>query len=107
MNHANTTAMDCVGNLIKVSLFLNNYFMSNFSSDQSKFKMVVYLKNGQRKCYYSLINEEKKGDEFALNGMIRRLLDRIHKGRYQTALIIDRYTDKTVKKYVNGKLELV
>lgn len=80
--------------------------MSNFSSEQSKFKMVLYLKSGERKSFYSLINEEKKGDEVAIRGMKRRLLERIYKGKYQTALIYDRFTDKVVQKYINGKMEV-
>ncbi|MDZ4059440.1 MAG: hypothetical protein U1D64_05285 [Bacteroidales bacterium] len=81
--------------------------MSNFGSDQSKYKLIVYLKNGERKSYYSLLNEEKKGDDFAIRGMERRLLERIHKGKYQTALFINRHTDTPCRKFVNGKLELI
>lgn len=81
--------------------------MSNFGKDQSKFKMVIYLKNGQRKCFYSLVNEEKKGDDVALRGMTRRLLENAYKGKYSTALIFDRVADTQVKKYVNGNLEMV
>ena len=81
--------------------------MSNFGSDQSKFKMIIYLKNGQRKCYYSLLNEEERGDHIAVGGMVRRLLERMYKNKYQTALIINRETDIVYKKFINGKLELV
>lgn len=81
--------------------------MSNFGSDQSKYKMVVYLKNGQRKCYYSLVNEEERGESVALRNMIRRLLERLHRGKYQTALVIDRYSNKIITKYVDGKIETV
>lgn len=80
--------------------------MSNFGKDSSKFKMVVYLKNGQRKCFYSLINEEKKGDEVALRGMVRRLLENAYKGKYSTALIFNTSADIQVRKYVNGNLEI-
>jgi len=79
--------------------------MSNFGSDQSKFKMVLYLKSGERKCFYSLLNEEKKSDEVAIRGMKRRLLDRMYKGKYQTALIYNRITDRIEQKYINGNLE--
>ena len=80
--------------------------MSNFGTDQSKFKMVLYLKSGDRKCFYSLVNEEKKGDEVAIRGMKRRLLERIYKGKYQTALIYNRMTDKIEQKFVNGIKEV-
>jgi len=79
--------------------------MSNFGNDQSKFKMVIYLKNGARHTFYSLINEEKKSDEFALRGMKRRLLENRFKGKYQTALIYNRYADILIEKFINGKLE--
>jgi hypothetical protein len=69
--------------------------------------MVVYLKNGQRKCYYSLVNEEERGDAVALRNMTRRLLERLHRGKYQTALVIDRYSNKILTKYVDGKIEIV
>lgn len=80
--------------------------MSNFGKDSSKFKMVLYLKNGQRKCFYSLINEEKKGDEIALRGMVRRLLENAYKGKYSTALIFNTSADVQVRKYVNGNLDM-
>lgn len=80
--------------------------MSNFGSDQSKFKMVIYLKSGARHIFYSLINEEKKSDAIALNGMKRRLLEKKFRGLYQTALIYDRYSDRLIEKYINGKMEV-
>jgi hypothetical protein len=79
--------------------------MSNFGTDLSKFKMVLYLKNGDRKCFYSLLNEEKKGDQIAIRGMQRRLLENRYKGKYQTAIIYDRIQDKEVQKFINGKME--
>lgn len=81
--------------------------MSNFGKDNSKFKMVVYLKNGKRLCYYSLTNEEKKGDVVAINGMVRRLLDKAHKGKYSTALIYNTKSDIQLRKYVNGNLQAI
>lgn len=81
--------------------------MSNFGTDQSKFKMILYLKNGDRKCFYSLLNEEKKGDQIALRNMCRRLLDKIYKGKYMTALIFDRVSDKVIEKYIDGKKEVM
>lgn len=81
--------------------------MSNFGKEISKFKMVIYLKNQAVKNYFSLVNEEKKGAEFVLQQMERRLLNGKHKGKYQTALIFDQKQDKLLRKYVNGKLELV
>ena len=77
--------------------------MSNFGNDQSKFKLIVYLKGGQRQCFYSLLNEEKKGDEVAKKGMVRRLLDRRFKGKYQTALMYERQTDTLLDKWIDGK----
>jgi len=72
--------------------------MSNFGSDQSKFKMVLYLKNGDRKCFYSLVNEEQRGDQFALRGMERRLLEKTYKGKYQTALVFNKHSNGMVAK---------
>ncbi len=80
--------------------------MSNFGNDQSKFKMVVYLKSGARHTFYSLLNEEKKGDSVAIRGMKRRLLENRFKGKYQTALIYDRYKDILLEKFINGKMEV-
>ncbi len=80
--------------------------MSNFGNEQSKFKMVIYLKSGDRHTFYSLINEEKKSDEVALRGMKRRLLENRFKGKYQTALIYDRFADKLLEKFINGKMEV-
>ncbi len=77
--------------------------MGNFSNDQSKFKLIIYLKSGQRQCFYSLLNEEKKGDDVAKRGMIRRLLERRFKDKYQTALLYDRISDLLLQKWVDGK----
>lgn len=79
--------------------------MSNFGNEQSKFKMIIYLKSGDRQTYYSLLNEEKKSDEIALRGMKRRLLENRFKGKYQTALIYNRFSDKLIEKFINGKME--
>lgn len=81
--------------------------MSNFGNDLSKYKLIVYLKGGQRQCFYSLVNEEKKGDDVAKRNMKRRLLENKFKGRYQTALLYDRLNDVCVEKWVNGKLEQI
>lgn len=77
--------------------------MSNFGNDQSKFKLIVYMKGGGRQCYYSLVNEEKKGDDVAMKGMVRRLLDRRLKGKYQTALMYNRISDTLLEKWIDGK----
>lgn len=61
------------------------------------------MKGGKRQCFYSLVNEEKKGDEVAKKGMVRRLLDRRFKGKYQTALMYDRISDTLLDKWVDGK----
>jgi len=81
--------------------------MSNFGKEISKFKLVVYLKSQSVKHYFSLTNEEKRGDDYVINQMERRLLDGKHKGKYQTALFFDQKQDKLIRKYVNGKLEIV
>ena len=80
--------------------------MGNFGKDQSKFKLVVYMKNDDRMVFYSLENEEKRSAEVAIRGMIRRLLLRKYLNKYKTAIIYDNTTGAMVSKYVNGVKEL-
>ena len=75
----------------------------NFGVDISKFKMVIYLKNNDRKVFYSLTNEEKKGDRYAINGMIRRLLEKRYKNTYHTAVVYNRETNIEVLKMIEGR----
>lgn len=63
--------------------------MPNFGKEISRFKMVIYLLNGDCHRYYSLKNEEKKNDKVAIAGMVRRLLLHRYKGKYKTALLYD------------------
>jgi aromatic ring hydroxylase len=79
--------------------------MSNFGKTQSKFKLVIYLKRGEKKVYYSLENEEKVSDDKAIRGMIRRLLYHLYKDKYQTAIIYEQYTGKEKHKFINGVQE--
>ena len=83
--------------------------MPNFGPDISKFKMVIYLTSNDKKTFYSLTNEENKGNERALNGMVSRLLFRKYRGKYQTALIYAKvngqWTSEAIQKWVYGTKE--
>jgi len=77
--------------------------MANFGSETSKFKMVIYLNDNEKKVFYSLENEDKRGENYSVDGMVRRLLERMFKNKYHTAVIYDLKTNSQVLKFVNGK----
>lgn len=76
--------------------------MANFGKDISKYKMVIYLKDRSQQTFYSLVEEDKKGETHSCNGMTRRLLDKLYRNKYSTALIYDRDSDCLVAKYIDG-----
>lgn len=78
--------------------------MSNFDKKTSKFKLLIYFKNGSPgKSFYSLENEEKKSDGKAMSGMIRRLLESRYRGKYSTALLYDNHSGRLIMKFIDGK----
>lgn len=76
----------------------------NFGHDHSKFKMILYLKSGEKKCYYSLLNEEERGDLFAISNMKRRLFVR-YKLKLQTALIYHQKTGQLIEKHISSNIK--
>jgi len=81
--------------------------MANFGPSVSRYKMVVYLKNGDRKVYYSLLKEEQKNPpDKVVSNMVRRLLFGLHHGKYQTAMLYDtRNTNEAFQKWSLGHRE--
>lgn len=66
--------------------------MANFGAGVSRYKMVVYLKSGDKKVFYSLTNEEQKVPQKVVSNMVNRLLFGMYRGKYQTAMIYDTHS---------------
>lgn len=78
-----------------------------FDTKKSKIKLVVYsLKNNSREVFFSLFNEECKGDRHVLEKMKERLLERKFNNNYQTAIFYLNNTDSILQKYVKGDIVL-
>ncbi len=81
--------------------------MANFGIGLSRYKMVVYMKGGEKKIFYSLIKEEQKSPTKVVSNMVRRLLFGLYHGKYQTAMIYDTHApiDEAFQKWCLGHRE--
>lgn len=84
--------------------------MPGYGRDISKFKVVVYLTNGEKWTHYSYVSEEKGSNEKVINAMVRRLLFKRYKGKYQTAQIYyakirGDWSGDPIQKWVYGTKE--
>lgn len=77
-----------------------------FNSDLSRYKMVIYLLNKDKHVYYSIVSEDKKGEDKSIGAMVRRLLEGKYRKKYNTALVYDNSTGDLIQKYVKGVREL-
>lgn len=77
-----------------------------YNKTKSLVKLKVYMKpDGKVQTFYSFLKNDKKGWQHSMFAMEKRLLLRILRGKYITALFFDNHQNKLVGKWVNGKKE--
>ncbi len=75
--------------------------MKEFYGENSKYRMVVFLKdNDNGHSFKSAINEDKKGFEKAKSGLVERIVNKKFKGQVKTAIFYDNITGKELSKMV-------
>lgn len=67
-----------------------------FCPVDSKLKIWILLNNGDRITRYSIIKEDRKGLDYSLQAMKRRMVDNEFRGKFGTVIFYDNSTNREI-----------
>lgn len=76
--------------------------MPIFDKDKSRIKLWVGTGSSQGSVYYSILSQDKKSDKEIIAKMSKRILEKLHKNNFTTAIFYNNQTGEELKMIIGN-----